>query len=409
MGDINMSYRFSKSSMWFDSDMLKKVLSAAQGKDIISFAGGLPAEEYFPIDAVKAAVLKVIDQGKATLQYGVAEGFKPLREALCERMAVKGMHATSEEILITTGSQQVIDLVSRIFINPGDVILVESPSFFGAMPVFQSQGATIISVSGEKDGMDMKDLQRKIDKFNPKFVYVVPTFSNPTGRTWSVEKRKDLLAICKKSGVPILEDDPYGELQFNKSVRYPTLFSLNNNGQAKGNCVVYTSSFSKIVAPALRTGWAIGDKEIIEKMISTKRISDTHSSSLDQQTLYHLVMNFDLENHISTISHHYGNRMQMMAKLLKEHAWSDANWNEPEGGMFFWVELAKDIDTNELLTYAQETGVAFVPGAYFYAQDPEHNMLRMNFTHSNEEAMVQGLAHLKHAIDLYYEANPVKV
>lgn len=396
-----MEYRFSQSSKWYDTNILKEVLKAAQEKDVISFAGGLPSEDSFPLDAIQTAFFKVMEQGKSTLQYGVAEGYKPLREALCARMATQGMYATPDEILVTTGSQQIIDLTSRIFIDPGDVVLVESPTFFGATPVFQSRGARIISVSGDKDGMDMEDLQRKIDEFHPKFVYVVPTFSNPEGKVWSVERRIELVNICRESNVLILEDDPYGALQFTNQKRYPSIFSLDNNGQAKGNCVIYMSTFSKIVAPALRTGWAIGDPAVIDNLVSTKRVADTHSSSLDQQTLYQLLLDFDLDDHIRTISNQYGEKMKIMTDLLKKHAWPGAYWNEPEGGMFLWVELPKHIDTNQLLEIALREGVAFVPSAFFYVQEPKHNMMRINFTHANEEIMSLGLNILTNAIELY--------
>lgn len=396
-----MEYRFSQSSKWYDTNILKEVLKAAQEKDVISFAGGLPSEDSFPLDAIQTAFLKVMEQGKSTLQYGVAEGYKPLREALCARMATQGMYAAPDEILVTTGSQQIIDLTSRIFIDPGDVVLVESPTFFGATPVFQSRGARIISVSGDKDGMDMEDLQRKIDEFHPKFVYVVPTFSNPEGKVWSVERRIELVNICRESNVLILEDDPYGALQFTNQKRYPSIFSLDNNGQAKGNCVIYMSTFSKIVAPALRTGWAIGDPAVIDNLVSTKRVADTHSSSLDQQTLYQLLLDFDLDDHIRTISNQYGEKMKIMTDLLKKHAWPGAYWNEPEGGMFLWVELPKHIDTNQLLEIALREGVAFVPSAFFYVQEPKHNMMRINFTHANEEIMSLGLNILTNAIELY--------
>jgi 2-aminoadipate transaminase len=400
-----MEYRFSSSLKGFNSSAVREILKLTQGRDIISFAGGLPADEYFPLEAVNEACQRVMAQGKSALQYGLTEGYTPLREILCQRMAAKGMHVTPEEMLLTTGSQQAIDLLSRIYIDPGDVILVERPTYLAALQVFQARGARIVSVSGDQDGMDLEDLQRKINELHPKMTYVTPTFSNPAGKVWSAERRKGLLDICKKANVLILEDDPYGELQFREGTKYPSIFSMEEGGRARGSCVVYTSTFSKIVAPGLRTGWAIGDAAVIANMARAKQAADLHSSSLDQQTLYQLLAHFDLDGHIGTIRYHYGKRMRLMADLLAKHAWPGARWNEPQGGMFFWVELPKQIHTEELLKRAVQEGVAFVPGSSFFAGDPEHNTMRMNFTHADEETLVLGMERLSRAIAPYYQTS----
>jgi 2-aminoadipate transaminase len=319
-------------------------------------------------------------------------------------MARKGMQAKPEEMILTTGSQQSIDLLSRIYIDPGDVILVERPTYLAALQVFQARGARIVSVESDGDGMNLDDVAALIAKHSPKMVYVTPTFSNPAGKVWSLERRKGLLEQCLRANVLILEDDPYGELQFDGGERYPSIFSLFEGGAAQGNPVVYTSTFSKIVAPGLRTGWAIGDGEVIRNMAKAKQAADLQSSTMDQSTLYQLLERFDIDAHIETIRSDYKQRMKLMASLLGELNWEGAKWSEPKGGMFFWVELPQGAKAEDLLRLAVEEGVAFVPGSSFYAGNPAYNTLRMNFTHSDEATMRVGMQRLAAAMEKYRAA-----
>jgi len=371
-------------------------LKLTQGKSIISFAGGLPAEEFFPLEAVGEAFERVVAGGKGALQYGLTEGYLPLRQSICKRMETKGVRVTPDDMIITTGSQQAIDLLTRIYIDPGDVILVERPTYLAALQVFQARGAKIVSVNGDSDGMDPDDLRAKIAEHRPKMAYVIPTFSNPAGKVWSLERRKATLAACKEAGVLILEDDPYGELKFGDTVTYPSIFSLDEHPE--GSCVVYTSTFSKTVAPAVRTGWAIGDSRVIKNMARAKQAADLHSSTLDQQTLHHLLEHFDLDGHIRKIRVVYEERMRVMASLLSKCDWPGAKWNEPKGGMFFWVEMPESISTTELMPRAVEEGVAFVPGASFFAGNPMHNTMRLNFTFADGDTIALGMERLNRAV-----------
>ncbi|WNR43707.1 aminotransferase-like domain-containing protein [Paenibacillus roseipurpureus] len=396
-----MKYRFSKSLEGFSSSAVREILKLTQGSSIISFAGGLPAEEYFPLDAVSDAFKRVVEGGKSALQYGLTEGYKPLRESLCKRMAAKNMIVTPDEMLLTTGSQQAIDLLTRVYIDEGDVILVERPTYLAAIQVFQAKGAKIYSVDSDSDGMILDDLAAKIAKHNPKMVYVIPTFSNPAGRAWSLERRQGLLDICRGADVLILEDDPYGEIQFDESESYPTIFSLG--GKAEGGNVVYTSTFSKTVAPAFRTGWVMGDESIIRQVARFKQSADLHSSTIDQQTLYHLLEHFDLDAHISLIREQYLDRMKFMSGLLAELNWPGLKYEEPKGGMFIWVELPEQINAAELLKIAVKEGVAFVPGATFYAENPQYNTMRLNYTHTDRETTVLGMQKLAKAMEAYLQ------
>ncbi|MGG1514228.1 PLP-dependent aminotransferase family protein [Paenibacillus oryzisoli] len=396
-----MKYRFSKSLEGFSSSAVREILKLTQGSSIISFAGGLPAEEYFPIDAVSDAFKKVVEGGKSALQYGLTEGYKPLRESLCKRMAKKNMIVTPDEMLITTGSQQAIDLMTRVFIDEGDVILVERPTYLAAIQVFQAKGAKIYSVESDNDGMLLDDLAAKIKKHNPKLVYVIPTFSNPAGRAWSLERRQGLVNLCREQEVLILEDDPYGEIQFDPNASYPTIYSLG--GKAEDNVVMYTSTFSKTVAPAFRTGWIMGNAEVIRQLARFKQSADLHSSSIDQQTLYHVLENFDLDGHIQLIREQYYDRMKFMSGLLSELKWPGMKYVEPKGGMFIWVELPEGVRAEDLMKIAVQEGVAFVPGSTFFAENPQYNTMRLNYTHTDRETTVLGMQKLNKAMESYLQ------
>ncbi|MBB6731067.1 PLP-dependent aminotransferase family protein [Cohnella zeiphila] len=392
-----MNYRFSARLGSFSSSAVREILKLTQGDSVISFAGGLPAEEHFPVTAISEAFERSMRLGKKALQYGLTEGYLPLRESLGRRMARKGMNVTPDDMLITTGSQQVIDLLSRIYIDPGDVILVERPTYLSALQVFRSYGAVPVSVNGDKDGIDLADLEAKLKQYRPKMLYVIPTFSNPTGRVWSEERRRGALKLCREADTLILEDDPYGELRFGDGSRtYPSIFSLDEHPQ--GSCVVYTSTFSKTVAPGLRTGWALGDPEVIRQMARAKQAADLQSSSLDQQTLHQLLEHFDLDGHIELVRKEYEGRMRRMADLLRQYNWPGVSWEEPEGGMFFWVELPEEADTAELLKTAVELGVAFVPGVTFFADNPKRNAMRMNFSYNDASVTEIGMERLNRAL-----------
>ncbi|SFT00483.1 PLP-dependent aminotransferase family protein [Paenibacillus sp. BC26] len=392
-----MEYRFSNYVERLQSSAVRDILKLTQGKEIISFAGGLPAEELFPIDAVREAADRVFRSGKNTLQYGLTEGFMPLREQLCVRMAQKGMHVQPDEMIMTTGSQQAIDLITRVLMEPGDIVLVENPTYLASLQVFNLSGLDVVPVASDKDGMIIAEAERLIKQHKPRLIYVVPTFGNPTGRVWSMERRKGLLELSHRYGVPILEDDPYGDIKFDVNADYPTLFSLE--GKADGGNVLYTSTFSKTVAPALRTGWAIGSRNVISMMAKAKQAADLHSSSLDQQTLDQLLRHFSLDDHIQVIRQAYGDRMQQMQKLLSQQGWSDVKWIEPKGGMFLWLELPEGLDAEALLRAAVMKNVAFVPGSSFYAAEPARNTARLNFTYTQGERMATGISRFAEALN----------
>jgi 2-aminoadipate transaminase len=394
-----MKYAFAQRTRNFESSAVRDILKVISQGNIISFAGGLPDDDLFPLSAVEESYKRVFEQGKHTLQYGLTEGFTPLREAIATRMAQrKNIQMDAQNIMLTTGSQQAIDLFSRIMLNPGDIVLTENPTYLAALQVFQSYEAKVVPVASDAHGMLPEDLEEKIKTHLPKFVYVVPTFSNPGGKVWSLERREHLLRLAKKYNVVIFEDDPYGEIQFNEEGTYTPIAALDN-----GETVLYTSTFSKTVVPALRTGWVMGPYQIIRMMAQAKQAADLHSSSIDQQALYYLLRDFDLDNHIEGLRKIYKERMHVMLRQLQRLNLPGLEYVVPQGGMFFWVSLHEKINTKELLNKAIEKGVAYVPGSPFYVGEPKHNTFRLNYTHAVPEKIELGMSKLVSVLEEAYE------
>ncbi|WP_166241294.1 PLP-dependent aminotransferase family protein [Paenibacillus turpanensis] len=399
-----MNIPFSKATEGLTSSAVREILKLTQGKSVISFAGGLPAEELFPIEAAKQAYNRVFEQGPAALQYNLTEGHMGFREKMCERITRKGIAATPAQMLVTTGSQQAIDLLCRVILDPGDTVLVDNPTYLAALQVLHSYQANVVPVASDADGMLPDDLEAKLKEHRPKLVYTTPTFSNPTGKVWSKERRLALVRLTQQHQALVLEDDPYGDIQFDPAESFPPIVTLA--GPLDQSNVVYTSTFSKTVVPALRTGWVIGCTPVIQMMARAKQASDLHSSSLDQQALYHLLNEFDLDAHIGLIREQYRERMQLMVSILKEHSWPGVTWNEPKGGMFLWLELPESIHCEPLLKRCVEEGVAFVPGAPFYIGQPKWNTIRLNFTHTDRERMILGMQRFAKVMDEFVSAQP---
>ena len=394
-----MEYTFAQRCGSFEPSAVRDILKVISQGNVISFAGGLPDDNLFPLDAVKDAYERVFASGKHTLQYGLTQGYGPLREKIAERMTRKNIHMGADDILLTTGSQQAIDIFARIMLDPGDIVLVENPTYLAALQVVQSYQAKAVAVASDADGMLPDDLEEKLKTYKPKFIYAVPTFSNPGGKVWSLERRKEVLRLAKQYNVIIFEDDPYGEIQFNPDETYAPIASLDN-----GETVLYTSTFSKTVVPALRTGWAMGPKPIMQMMTQTKEAADLHSSSLDQQALFQLMSHFDLDAHVANLCSVYKERMHVMRDLLDGLQLPGLNYVVPRGGMFFWVELHEQINTKELFSKAVERGVAYVPGAPFYVGEPKYNTFRLNYTHAVPEKIKFGMSQLVSVLEEAYES-----
>lgn len=383
-----MEYAFADRMKFLQSSAVRDILKVVNKSGVISFAGGLPADDLFPLDGIKGAFDKAFQQGGKAMQYIETEGYRPLREVIIERMKRKGIDSfTADNVLLTTGSQQAIDLFSRVFFNPGDTILTENPTYLSALQVFSSYEANIIGVNSDEEGMLLDELEKKVRTHKPKCVYVVPTFSNPAGTVWSLERRKALLELAKKHNFIIFEDDPYGDIQFNQDEVYTPIAALD-----EGTHVLYTSTFSKTAVPALRTGWIVGPEQVIRMISQAKQANDLHSNSLSQQALYHLCTGFDLDGHIQNLISVYRSRMDIMLEELDKASLPGLKYIKPKGGMFCWVELEEGVNTTTLLPEAVKQGVAYVPGAPFYVGEPKLNTFRLNFTHATPEDLRKGMS-----------------
>ncbi len=391
-----MRYGFAKRVQHLQSSAVREILKITNEGNVISFAGGLPDDELFPVEAVQNAFSKTFQSGGKAFQYDATEGYSLLREVLVERMAQRGIQTRMEDIMLTTGSQQAIDLFARVMFNPGDIILTENPTYLAAVQVFKSYEVSIIPVESDEHGMIPEDLDYKMKKYMPKCVYVVPTFSNPMGKVWSLERRQHLLETAIRKKVIIFEDDPYGEIKFDQTQTYTPISALDD-----GSHTVYTSTFSKTVVPALRTGWIKGPHQIIRIMAQAKQAADLHSNSLAHRALYHLCCDFDLDKHIQTLRNTYYDRMKVMRRLLDQAQLPGLSYTVPKGGMFFWVELPESINTTTLLNTAVQKGAAYVPGAPFYVSDPKNNTMRLNFTHSTHDKIEKGMEIL---VEVFQEA-----
>lgn len=402
-----MKINYAEMTNHLGSSAVRDILKITQGKAIISLAGGLPAEELFPAEAVHDAYNRVLASGSSALQYGLTEGYLPLREQIAARLSSQGIPVTADEMLLTTGSQQAIDLLCRILLDPGDAVLVEAPTYLAALQVLGSYRADIHVVRSDEHGMLPEHLEQQLRTHRPKLLYTVPTFNNPSGATWSTERREQTVELCRRYGVLILEDNPYGEIKFDETPgAYPPALTAIDRNLEGDPCVVYTGTFSKIVAPGLRTGWITGPSELITVIAKAKQAADLHSSTIDQRALHELLQVFDLESHIRLISREYGSRMKLLSAELTSRNWEGVSFLEPRGGMFLWLTLPQHIHTARLLPLAVEQGVAFVPGEVFYSAEPLENTMRLNFTHTRPELLPVAVQRLEAALSRYEERMP---
>jgi 2-aminoadipate transaminase len=372
---------------------IRELLKLTARPEVISLAGGLPAPELFPIDEYRRAFEWVLEtNGSAALQYGPSEGYRPLRDFLAARMTRLGIPAEPDEVLITNGSQQGLDLVGKIFLNPGDAVCLENPSYMGAIQAFDSYQAEYVIVPMDDDGMRSEELDGILRRHPVKFIYALPNFQNPSGRTMSGPRRAILVETAKRHGVPIVEDDPYGELRFEGEAP-PSLRSLWPEG------VVYLGTFSKILAPGFRLGWLVAPPELYDEIVFGKQPTDLHTSTGTQMATYEVCRQEGfLEQHIERIREVYRERRDVMLRALEEHFPEGCHWTRAQGGLFVWAEVPPSIDTRELLAEALEENVAFVPGQSFHPDRSGHNTMRLNFSNVTSERIEEGIARLGRAI-----------
>ncbi|HEY3354852.1 MAG TPA: PLP-dependent aminotransferase family protein [Polyangia bacterium] len=394
-----MTLRLATRAAATPPSAVREILKVAESPDVLSFAGGLPAPELFPVAAIAEAHARVLaEAGAAALQYSTTEGYGPLREWIVARLTLGGIATTVEQTLVTSGSQQGIDLCARALLDPGARVAVESPSYLAALQVFRAHGAQCVAVDGDADGIRIDELERLHAQAPLRLVYVVPNFQNPTGTTLSAARRLALVAFAQRRGVALLEDDPYGELRY-AGAPVPPLQALDEAG-----VVVRLGSFSKTLAPGLRLAYATGPREVIRAMTVAKQAADLHTATLAQRAAAALLERFDYDAHLTTLRTAYGARLGAMLAALGRHLPAGSRWTRPEGGLFVWAELPGGLDAEALFPLALAQKVAFVPGQPFYAGDPRVSTLRLNFSNRPADLIEEGMARLGRVVRLALDA-----
>jgi len=398
--------RYAQRTKGIKSSAIRELLKFTQRPEVISFAGGLPASELFPAERFREACCKVLaQQPHLALQYGATEGYEPLREMVARHIARYGIKAKSENVLITSGSQQALDLIGKLLINAGDRVLVEAPTYLGALQAFNVYGADYVSVPSDEDGL-RSDLLEAPLRSGPKFMYVLPNFQNPGGTTLSEGRRHELVLLADKYGIPIIEDDPYGQLRFEGEHLTPLVVLDRENlrrdsGYSIGN-VIYLSTFSKTLAPGLRLGWIVAPPEVIGKLVQLKQGADLHTSTFGQMVAYEVARDNFLDEHVKLIRRVYRERRDVMLEALTQHFPPEVTWTRPKGGLFLWVTLAEGMDAQRLFESALRENVAFVPGDSFYApnghQEDGRRHLRLNFSAAPPDLIREGIRRLSVAV-----------
>ena len=373
---------------------IREILKATERPEVISFAGGLPAPELFPVADVGRAVQAVMaEEAAEALQYGVTEGHGPLREWVCAHLrGTVGLSATADQVLITSGAQQALDLLAKVLLDPGDVVLVENPAYLGAIQAFRAYEARVVGLPSDAEGIRPDALENflRTSPVRPKFLYLVANFQNPTGTSTSLERRRAISALAAKFGLPVVDDDPYGRLRYSGC----DLPAMGASPEADG--YLYLGTSSKIMAPGLRVAWmVVSDARLYARLVTAKQSADLHTSSFTQRVVWRYVRQTDrLDAQLARLRRAYGARRDAMLAALERHLPPGCSWTRPEGGLFLWARLPEGIDTVELLAAATRQKVAFVPGSPFWVGTNVRHTLRLNFSHANEAKIEEGIERL---------------
>ncbi len=392
--------RYAQRTKEMSGSMIRELLKLTEKPDIISFAGGLPAPDVFPVAEFEAATQRVLAQhGSRALQYGATEGYGPLREFIVQQMARYGIQSKVENVLITSGSQQALDMIGKIMINPGDLVLTEQPTYLGALQAWRAYQAEFTTVPVDEEGILTPYMEEALMS-GPKFMYILPNFHNPAGVTLSLQRRQSLIATADRYGIPIIEDDPYGQLRY-EGEHLPPLVVLdadhlngrNGSGFLHGN-VIYLSTFSKTLAPGLRLGWIVAPNDVISRCVMAKQGMDLHTSSLVQMVAYEVVKDGFLDEHVRHIRRVYRERRDLMLATMEQYFPPEVEWTRPAGGLFLWVTLPPQLDAALLLEQAINHKVAFVPGVAFDPMGTRRNHFRLNFSNATPEQIEIGIRRL---------------
>jgi len=396
------AHRYAQRTKTVKSSIIRELLKLTQRPEVISFAGGLPAPEVFPVARFQEACHRVLaTQASTALQYGPTEGYRPLRELIVAHMARYGILASVDNILITAGSQQALDLIAKLLINRGDRILVESPTYLGALQAFDLMGAEYVTVPADQDGLQTCNMEEAL-RSGPKFMYVLPNFQNPGGTTLSRPRRDELVALSDKYGIPIVEDDPYGQLRYEGEHITPlvVLDRINvarDDGYKLGN-VIYLSTFSKVLAPGLRVAWIVAPPDVIGKLVQIKQSTDLHTSTFTQMVTYEAARDGFIDEHVKLIRATYKERRDAMLAALNDFFPPEVSWTHPQGGLFLWATMPPGVDSSRLLDLALRQNVAFVPGQPFYPNGDPGSHMRLNFSNAQPEMIREGIRRLSIAV-----------
>jgi 2-aminoadipate transaminase len=381
--------------------IIREILKVTEKPGILSMAGGLPSADTFPVDALKAACDKVLSENaREALQYAASEGFAPLREWVAQRVASLGMTVSPDQVLITSGSQQGLDLVGKVLCDAGAPVAVETPTYLGALQAFAPYEPIFASLDSDTEGPLPEAIAAlPHDAPGTRFAYLLPNYQNPTGRVMSAARRQAVVAAAQKAGVPIVEDNPYGDLWFDEPPP-ASLSSLWPEGS------LYLGSFSKVLTPGFRLGYLIAPRELYPKLLQAKQAADLHTPGFNQRVVYEVVRNGFLDEHVPSIRARYKANRDAMAAGLREHLPAGCEWHEPHGGMFFWIRLPEGMDAMALLPLAVDAGIAFVPGSAFYAQNPDPRTLRLSFVTLTPSQITEGVATLGRVLRQAHEDAP---
>ena len=398
-----MSLPFAQRLQNVETSAIRELFKLLGKPGIISFAGGFPDPALFDVEGIRMASEQVLrDNPGPVLQYGATEGWNPLREALSQHMAKKGITAKPEEIITTTGSQQALDLIGKTMIDPGDKVIVEGPTFLATIQCFRLYGADVVTAPIDADGVKVDVLEQLIIEHRPKFIYLVPTFGNPSGAMLSLARRKRVLELAVQYRVLVVEDDPYGELYFGESLEDrppPSMMAMTAQVEGSREWIAYCGSFSKVLSPGIRVGWMIAQSQLLANAVMCKQFSDAHTSNLTQAIAAQYLSMNRMNAALDVVRKTYAERAQTMAQCLKKELGDTITFNQPQGGMFFWTRLtAPGADAAEFAKRAIEKLVAFVPGAPFYATNPDRATLRLSFATADVAKIEEGVGRLGRAL-----------
>ena len=392
------SHLYSKNAREMKASEIRELLKLTENPEIISFAGGLPDPKAFPLDKIKEIVNRLLDEnGGQILQYGTTEGVTELRKAIADRMNKKGMDITYKNVLITAGSQQALDLISRTFLDPGDMIIVGAPTYLGGTNAFRSYSAEMEGVPLDEDGMDPDLLAAKLHLLqmhgkHPEILYLIPSFQNPAGVTITEERRREILEVAREYDMIVIEDSPYSELRYSGEP-VPSMKSMDVDDR-----VIYLGTFSKILAPGFRVAWCIAEHDLLNKLTIVKQAADLCTNTLGQHIAAEYVTGGYLDEHVEKIKAIYVAKRDRMLAAMEKHFPAEAKWTKPDGGMFIWVTLPEYIDTKDMFPRAIDNNVAYVNGAAFFADHSGKNTMRLNFTYATHEQIDIGIKRLADTI-----------